>query len=137
MTLLEWKEQYSLGNEALDHEHKELIGLINTVHEEIERSGETDNQARILDGLSEILKAVSAHFALEEKEMRALDYKEFPAHKSDHEKLLDEICELIETVEEAEVNDIREDLSAVLEAWFGVHFQTFDSDFHIAIKPTD
>lgn len=137
MTLLVWKDQYSLGNEALDHEHKELIRLINAVHGEIEREGEDDNQARILGGLSEILNAVSAHFALEEKEMQALAYREFPAHKADHEKLLDEICDLIETVEETAVRDIREGLSALLEAWFSIHFQTFDRDFHLAIRSSN
>ncbi len=134
MTLLEWKDQYSLGNEALDHEHKELIRLINAVHEKVERAGEEDNQAMILDGLAEIQNAVSAHFALEEKEMQALAYQNFPAHKADHEKLLDEICDLIETVEETAVRDIREGLSALLEAWFSIHFQTFDRDFHLAIR---
>lgn len=137
MTLLEWKEQYSLGNEALDHEHKELIGLINAVHEKIERAGEEDNQARILDGLTEIQNAVGAHFALEEKEMVILKYQNFPAHKADHEKLLDEICDLVETVEDADVHDIRESLSGILEAWFSIHFQTFDRDFHLAIRPSN
>ena len=137
MTLLEWKVQYSLGNEALDHEHKELIRLINAVHGEIEREGEDDNQVSILDGLTEILNAVGAHFALEEKEMQALAYQEFPAHKADHEKLLDEICDLVETVEETGARDIRDSLSAILEAWFSVHFQTFDRDFHLAIRPSN
>lgn len=137
MTLLEWKEQYSLGNEALDHEHKELIGLINAVHEKIERTGEKGNQVKILDGLAEIQNAVGAHFALEEKEMVVLKYQNFPAHKADHEKLLDEIYDLIETVEDTDVHDIREGLSAILEAWFSIHFQTFDRDFHLSIRSSN
>ena len=29
MALLQWKDQYSVGIEAVDHEHRELIDLIN------------------------------------------------------------------------------------------------------------
>ena len=134
MSLLEWKEQYSLGNEALDHEHKELIRLINEVHTEIGAAGGEDGQARVMEGLEKILSAVSAHFALEEKEMQVEAYPEFPAHKGDHEKLLDELYDLIEVVEETGVQDIRDGVSAILEAWFSVHFQTFDRDYHLSAQ---
>lgn len=134
MTLLEWKEQYSLNNEALDHEHKELIRLINAVHVDIEKASGEDDQARVSEGLQEILSAVSAHFALEEKEMRAGAYAELASHKADHEKLLDELYDLIEVVEDKGVEDIRDGVSAILEAWFSVHFQTFDRDYHFATQ---
>jgi hemerythrin-like metal-binding protein len=137
MTLLEWKEQYSLGNEALDHEHKELIRLINAVHDEIEKAGSTEDQARVVEGMEEILSAVSAHFALEEKEMQSSHYEEFTNHKADHEKLLDELYDLVEVVETTGIRDIREGISAILGAWFSVHFQTFDRDYHLASKGSD
>ena len=31
MTLIEWKEQYSLGVPAVDHEHRALVDLINSI----------------------------------------------------------------------------------------------------------
>lgn len=134
MTILEWKEQYSLGNEALDHEHKELIRLINAVHDEIEKTGGAEDQARVVEGMEEVLNAVSAHFALEEKEMQSSHYEDFASHKVDHEKLLDELYNLVEVVETTGISDIREGISAILEAWFSVHFQTFDRDYHLATK---
>ena len=33
MALLEWKPAYSLGIPSVDHEHQELIGMINEVYE--------------------------------------------------------------------------------------------------------
>lgn len=135
--ILEWKERYSLGNPALDHEHKELIRMINEVHEEIERTDKDDNGTRVIQGLTEILGAVVAHFALEEREMQSSAYKGLSEHKADHEKLLDEIHDLVEMVEDAGVRDISEGLSAILEAWFSVHFQTFDRDYHISVQSID
>jgi hypothetical protein len=39
MALLQWKDRYSVGIEAVDHEHKELIGLINRLHDEWVKGG--------------------------------------------------------------------------------------------------
>jgi len=33
MALLRWKDEYGVGIEAVDYEHKELIDLINRLHE--------------------------------------------------------------------------------------------------------
>ena len=35
MTLLRWKDEYSVVIEAVDHEHRELIDLINVLHERL------------------------------------------------------------------------------------------------------
>ena len=40
MALLQWKDHYSVGIDAVDHEHKELIDLINRLHDELTTSGE-------------------------------------------------------------------------------------------------
>ena len=130
MSLLEWKDQYSLGDEALDHEHKSLIGLINAVHEEIMISGDGGDQTRILGGLGKISASVSAHFALEERQMKAQGYRHLVPHKSDHEKLLDEISDIMEAVEDGLFEDFGERLSKVLKDWFSIHFQTFDREYH-------
>ena len=36
MQLLQWKDEYSVGIDAVDYEHKELIDLINRLHEELD-----------------------------------------------------------------------------------------------------
>lgn len=39
MTLLRWKDEYSVGIEAVDHEHRQLIDLINRLHEQLDAAG--------------------------------------------------------------------------------------------------
>ncbi len=67
MTLLEWRDAYTIGIEEVDHEHRELIGLINTLHALLEADR---SAARVEEFLGEVLSDISAHFALEEKVMR-------------------------------------------------------------------
>ena len=64
MTLLQWKPEYSLSIPAVDHEHREMIGLINQCYARME----TDADPGALEQfLGEIHSGISAHFALEEK----------------------------------------------------------------------
>ena len=43
MTLLHWRDEFRIGIDEVDHEHQELIGLINETHAALggERSSET------------------------------------------------------------------------------------------------
>ena len=38
MSLIEWKEEFSVGVPDVDHEHRELIALINQIHDRLEAS---------------------------------------------------------------------------------------------------
>jgi hemerythrin len=123
---LRWKDEYSVGVAAVDHEHKELIDLVNRLHEMIVAKRAKPD---IADRLGDLLKGISAHFALEEKFMREAHYDELTQHKADHERLLDEIRDIMDSVEDDQDID-GEALGARLEAWFARHFETHDARLH-------
>jgi hemerythrin len=126
MTLIEWKEQYSLGVPEVDKEHRELIELINALHASMAGS---DTNVTILDFLGELYARVAAHFALEEKVMRDNDYDEYADHKTDHELLLDDIRDLMDDYEDDSHVDV-EAFGKRLDAWFSQHFRTRDARLH-------
>ena len=126
MSLIEWKPEFSVGNAAVDHEHRELIQLINDVHAAIGSGAQRDQLAA---GLGEIYAQIAAHFALEEKMMRDAGYAHFGPHKADHESLLDQLAAIIDSVEMGEELDDR-DLSSRLNRWFTEHFGTHDAKLH-------
>ena len=126
MTLIEWKEQYSLGVPEVDKEHRELIELINALHASMAGS---DTNVTILDFLGELYARVAAHFALEEKVMRDNDYDEYADHKIDHELLLDDIRDLMDDYEDDSHVDV-EAFGKRLDAWFSQHFRTRDARLH-------
>jgi hemerythrin len=126
MKLLEWKREFSVGNAAVDHEHRELIDLINSMHAGISEGADRD---QLVSGLGEIYAQIAAHFALEERIMRQADYTGYGAHKDDHESLLDQLAEIIDAVELEGSYDERA-LSSVLNIWFSEHFRTHDAQLH-------
>jgi hemerythrin len=126
MSLIEWDENYSVGVAAVDHEHRELIGLVNEAHDRLMRP---DAAEAVMNFLGEIFARISAHFALEEQIMRARNYDHYDTHKADHERLLDEIRDMMDDYEDGE--SFSEALLAQqLRAWFAGHFRSHDARLH-------
>jgi len=129
MSLLQWKPAYTLGVPSVDHEHRELIGLINEAYSHM---GTHSDPERIEACLEDIFAAISAHFALEERHMLIANYEEYKAHKEEHENLLDQLRDMMD-----EFLDHPESAEAMLRArladWFGQHFATFDARLHLKL----
>ncbi len=126
MVLIEWKTEFEVGIPDVDHEHQEIIALINDLHEAM--SGENATIS-VMDFLGEIYAHVAAHFALEEKIMRTKRYDQYADHKSDHERLLDELRDIMDDYEENAYFSDKEFASHV-ERWFTEHFKTKDARLH-------
>jgi len=125
MALLPWSDRYSVGNAAIDHEHRELIDLVNALHESL-RHGGVDAEGFFGD----LYRAISNHFALEEHLMRTHGYSEYSGHKKEHETLLDGIRDMMD---EGEVPD--EEIARRLDAWFSGHFAGHDARLHRKLGP--
>jgi hemerythrin len=130
MAFLAWRNEFSTGIAEVDHEHQELIHLINEV---FARLVQTPNDPRIIEFLGEVHSRIAAHFALEEKVMRQRRFAGFPAHKNEHEALLNEMREIMDKYEVGGYATAEGDLARTLGDWFGNHFRTQDAVFHRAI----
>lgn len=128
MALIQWRDEFSTGDPAVDHEHKEMVDLINELHGRLGTDGVTEEQ--IEEFLGEINLKISAHFALEERMMRKAGYDSYQAHKDDHEKLLDDIREIMISFDTGAYAAFEERLSSNLNDWFTNHFKTHDAKLH-------
>jgi hemerythrin len=126
MPLIEWREEFSLGLPSVDHEHRELIGLINDLHASL---SSPESASSVMDFLGELHARIAAHFALEEKIMRERGYDQYQDHKEGHEALLDEIRDIMDSYEDSDTFDEAR-LSQSLKTWFTEHFQTKDARLH-------
>lgn len=126
MSLIEWRDEFSVGVGSVDLEHRELIEMINDLHSLMGKGADHD---RVVSSLGDIFAQISAHFALEEKFMRDSGYPEYLPHKDSHETLLDELRDIMDRVEDDGSFD-EDRLSRELESWFTEHFKTFDARLH-------
>ncbi|RMD70576.1 MAG: hemerythrin-like metal-binding protein [Gammaproteobacteria bacterium] len=121
--LLQWKDAFSVGIPEVDQEHQALIALINDLYREMRGGGDVEGF------LGELYAKIAAHFALEEKIMQALGYDRYREHKEDHERLLDELRDMMDSYGEGHQLD-DEALAHSLDAWFTEHFKTEDARLH-------
>lgn len=126
MSVLQWRDDFSVGIEEVDYEHRELIDLIRSIQETLKDDAETGD---IIDVLGEIYAQIAAHFALEEKMMKQTQYPAFADHKEDHETLLDDLRDIMDEVEDDGVLDEAQ-LTDDLDRWFSDHFKTHDAKLH-------
>ena len=126
MALIDWKKEFEIGIPAVDHEHQEIIALINKLHDAMSGDNATIS---VIDFLGEIYTHISAHFALEEKIMQSHKYDQYTDHKSDHERLLDELRDIMDDYEENAYFSDKE-FATHVERWFTDHFKTRDARLH-------
>ncbi|MDP2693994.1 MAG: hemerythrin family protein [Gallionella sp.] len=89
-----WTRQLSVGNETIDSEHKNLIGMVNS----IEHAINTRDCTALLRGLKQLMEWTQAHFANEEQFAQSINLP-FDQHTLAHQHLLKE---LLQTVNELE-----------------------------------
>ena len=133
MALLEWREEFSVGDPAVDHEHRELIDLVNATAGAIQSDS---SPAQIDHAFGDLLRGISSHFAHEERQMTAAGYDQTKPHKADHERLIDALRDIMD----ADAHDpdrSAEALVKVLGDWFTGHFASHDARLHHKLGPHD
>ena len=127
MALIEWRKEFMVGVPSVDHEHQGMIALLNELHESLESKADQEAVSRFL---GEVHARIAAHFALEEQIMRERRYDQYEDHKADHERLLDDIRDIMDRHEVGAYVDYEVELSAHLQEWFTAHFKTKDARLH-------
>jgi len=81
-----WKKHLSVGNAMLDSEHKNLIGIVNSMEYAIK----TRNSFALLGTIIQFKDCLHIHFANESRLVQAFDFP-FDQHDMSHQHLLKEL----------------------------------------------
>lgn len=131
MSAIEWRDVYATGDPGVDLEHRQLIATINVIFDVAARE---DSRADTEGVLARLLSEISAHFALEEILMREAKYQRLTQHKADHDKLLDELRDLMDAHADGAFHNRAAQFAAEVSLWFSRHFQTEDAMLHQSLK---
>lgn len=93
MSTIEWKSIYEIGIENIDAQHKQLIEIINRLHE-----ANVTGTSKMIVGeiLQELLDYTIFHFNEEEMFLTNHNYPGFDKHKSEHEEFKNKIIKFID-----------------------------------------
>jgi len=123
--LFQWSNEYSVGVEEIDEQHKELVRLLNSLHQAIHERHGSEVSRRILN---ELVAYTQVHFAVEESLMRISAYPDFANHKKIHTSLIEQVHELQIKLDEGAAK-ISFELLHFLKHWLMHHILETDKQF--------
>ena len=93
MDFITWKDEYSVGYEVIDNQHKKLIILINDLYSAFMNKSEPVSTDRLIRELTEYAEK---HFQEEERLFKQHNYIETEAHIKEHNLFISKTTELFE-----------------------------------------
>lgn len=127
-----WSPDYSVNIKTIDDQHRELVNILNRLFIAVSRREGDKAIAGILDAL---LAYTQTHFALEERLMRQANYKDYEAHKAEHNKLIAQLDQLCKK-HMLEEKPIYFEMMQFLKTWLKEHIQGVDTKYSAALQQT-
>ncbi len=128
----EWQNEWSLGVEIIDRQHRQLAVMLNKIVAlYLNNGGQTDSEQRsnqLLEQLKIFYEKVREHFNNEEDLMLKTNYPGHTEHARDHLMLLAELTHYIRHIEEG-LNNINIGTLGTLKTWFISHIISSDKKF--------
>lgn len=122
---VEWKDDYSVGIDSIDQQHKKLLSLINQLQTAVDYStGEQFEQ----EALDELVDYTKTHFSYEEGLMRDNDYPDFEPHKAQHEKMFNKVSEVLAEYEK-DHDTAMSNAAEYLKDWLINHINGTDKEY--------
>ena len=120
-----WRDEYSVGIQSIDLQHKKLINLINMLQTTVDYSTGEDFERECLAAVVDYTKT---HFVYEEGLMGKYGYPDFEAHKAQHQKMIDKINDLLAAYEEHPESTMKVALD-FLKQWLIRHINGTDKQY--------
>ena len=88
MALIEWTDEFNLGIESVDAQHKHLVDIVNKFDEAMRKGKGSRMMGEILNDL---VGYTTEHFSDEEKIMAEAEYEGLKKHQAQHRQLLQKV----------------------------------------------
>lgn len=125
MALVEWSEDFKIGEGQIDKEHWGLFALINDLHDKYEGGAALESIGATLDALEVY---VETHFEHEELFMDEIEYPLIQEHKSAHRRLDRKVRDYSAAFREAPETFDASDFLEFLSNWLKDHILTMDME---------
>ena len=120
-----WKDEYSVGIDSIDQQHRRLVNLINqlTIAVDYSTGEEFEREA-----LAELVDYTKTHFTYEEGLMEDNGYPDFEAHRAQHKEMIAEVDAVLAEYEKDHDMAMRH-ASDYLKTWLINHINGTDKQY--------
>ena len=130
VTYIVWKEEFSVGVESLDAQHKQVISILNKLYDEFQIGFEPYIKKNILTKLNIFTET---HFHYEETILRITEYPEYEEHKKYHTFMKDKTK--IITAEILSSDHGYHELLKIITDWWINHILITDMKYSNFLSP--
>lgn len=135
--MLKWKEEYCIGIDLLDAQHKHLFEIGNEAYELLNDSMRVDKYDKIVLVLADLKQYTIYHFKCEEDYMQSIAYRKFFSQKVDHDEFIKKINGVVlEHIDENQDEYLKELLAFIFD-WILDHILTKDMLIKEALIQTE
>ena len=125
MEKIVWKDEFSVGVEVLDQQHKQIIEAINSL---IDKPRIFFKSQNVSSTLMDLTNYVSEHFLLEERLLQENGYPTLLEHSKKHTRYSDRIADFYK--ESLEGNrEVQKELMEFLTDWWTNHILQEDMQY--------
>ena len=125
MGFFDWKEEYSVGIDTINKQHKVIIELMNDLFESIRDARE---DLIIKEILEELLKYSNYHFGLEKTLFDKYNYPKSEEHLKEHNYFISKI-EFFMKETNSNIQSVPIETLDYLKNWFKNHMMMKDVDY--------
>lgn len=123
MALIPWQERYNTGVDEIDSQHRNLVEIINELHEQ----GSREFQQALSEILPRLVDYTVYHFASEEAYMERNGYAGLEKHRESHQLFREQILEIVGHKYDEQVYSL-DMLSMYLKMWLLQHILVDDME---------
>lgn len=125
MSAIEWSERYSVKVAEIDEQHRQLIAMINRLHDAMLANKGRELQREIV---TQMVEYTHFHFATEEQYMRSFGFAGYYEHKKEHEQFAAEAALLMEGVDHGSLV-LTLEVMTLLKDWLQNHILGTDKEY--------
>jgi hemerythrin len=131
MPIIAWTSQLNVGVKLLNNDHKQLVNLINSLHD-----GLVTGHAKpeLQNTFERLVSYTRIHHANEERLLAEAGFHGLPAHKREHLQMLQQLLELeIRFINSTQLG-VEMEIMQQLRVWLFKHIQGTDQQFTSHLK---
>lgn len=123
--LIIWKNEYSVGIENIDNQHKTILNIINNLY-----AAKSGNEKKIIirQSLDDLRDYTLIHLSYEERMLKKSGYTDFERHKDQHDLMRVKIEEFVQMTQNTE-GDISFEVLDFLKKWWTRHIAVVDHKY--------
>ena len=126
MAIIEWSEDFKIGEDEIDKEHWGLFALIHDLGDKLAQGAA---EASVNITVEALVAYVNVHFEHEERLMQETGYPAFGIHKRAHEALAQRVAGFQQDLRSAPETFDFDALMEFLSNWLSEHILKLDMEF--------